>query len=566
MKKHLISLLVLFLLLSTSFVGVSNQNSTTNVKDDLNVDLIYPYSSHVSSDKIIPDTGELTNYGMNASSLVVGLSSHQWPQQGLDCQHSGRSLFSTAENLGFEKWRFAATHYCDVSPVIDVEGTIYFGSNDQRLYAIYPNGTLKWKFKTNDFFGDYGEQPGIAANGTIYAAGTYHSRIYAIHPDGTEWWTHETPRIETSITVADDGMLYYGHWSGLDARYPDGTLRWRFPCGGVQSTPAVDTNNIIYFGGIDSMTIYALYPNGTVKWNYTTDAWVHGSPTIAPDGTIYCGSDDDYLYAFYPNGTLKWKTYTGSGMRSSPSLDKDGNLYFGMWHSLIMSVAPDGTIRWTFPLGFRDRVWGSTAAISDDGTVYIGSCINMDMNGGGEIIALGLDGTLKWRKTLCDSSLHSSPVISADGSVFICSSYAGQYGWGFLHAFNTLENNQPPETPTIDGPTQAQIKKSVMYTFQANDSDNTPVSFYIDWGDGTNMRTIDYSQGLLIRRYHTWTKQGTYTIRAKAIDSFGLESDWGTLTVTMPFSYEPQYPFIHWLLERFPNAFPLLRYMLGCYE
>ncbi len=153
---------------------------------------------------------------------------------------------------------------------------------------------------------------------------------------------------------------------------------------------------------IDSFTIYALYPNGTVKWNYTTDAWVHGSPTIAPDGTIYCGSDDYYLYAFYPNGTLKWKTYTGSGMRSSPSLDKDGNLYFGMWHSLIMSVAPNGTIRWTFPLPDRDRVWGSTAAISDDGTVYIGSCIDMDMNGGGEIIALNLDGTLKWRKTLCD--------------------------------------------------------------------------------------------------------------------------------------------------------------------
>jgi hypothetical protein len=187
----------------------------------------------------------------------------------------------------------------------------------------------------------------------------------------------------------------------------------------------------------------------------------------------------------------------------------------------------------------------------------------MDANGGGEIIALGLDGTLKWRKTLCDSSLHSSPVISEDGSVYICVSNDGLVEpWGYLHAFGMVENNQPPETPTIDGPTEAEAKTSVKYIFQANDSDNTPLSFYIDWGDGTHWQTVDYEPGLQVPIYHTWTKKGTYIIQAKATDTFGLESDWGTLTVTMPFSYEPQYPFISWLLERFPNAFPVLRFLM----
>ena len=539
-------------------------DSTAKASDELNVDLIYPYSSYVSLGTISPDTGEQTTYRLNVSPTVPGVSSHQWPQQGLNCQHVGRSPYSTAENPGIEKWRYPTSDWCDTSPVIDADGTIYFGSNDQRLYAIYPNGTLKWKFKTNDFFGDYGEQPCIAANGTIYAAGTYVSRLYAIHPDGTEWWRRETPRIETSVTIADDGMLYYGHWQGLDARYPNGTLKWTFPCKGVQSTPAVDSNGVIYFGGIDSMTIYALYPNRTVKWNYTTDAWVHGSPTISPDGTIYCGSDDDNLYAFYPNGTLKWKTYTGSGMRSSPSLDKEGNLYFGMWHSLIMSVAPNGSVRWTFPLPDRDRVWGSTAAISDDGTVYIGNSIDMDMNGGGEIIALSLDGTLKWRKTLSDLCLHSSPVIGTDGSVYICASDSGSpEAWGYLHAFGTMENNQPPEKPTIDGPAKAKIRKSVKYIFQANDSDKTPISFYIDWGDGTSQETIDYEPGITVPLYHRWTKRGTYSIRAKAIDTFGLESEWATLTVKMPLSYDiPHFRILDWLLQRFPNTFPILRLLV----
>ena len=534
-------------------------DTVTHVTNELNVDFIYPYSSRIPLDTSTFAQGTPLNYGTNASSSGSVLSLHQWPQQGLNSQHSGRSPFSTAENPGIEKWRYPTSSGCDGSPVIDTNGTIYFGSF--YVYAIYPNGTLKWTFEDKHGFTNYGNHPGIASDGTIYIATIYGSFLYAINPDGNERWAYNTPEIATSIIVADDGMLYYGHTEGLDARYPNGTLKWTFHTNKtVQSTPAIDNQGIIYFGSHD-FNIYALYPNGTVKWNYTTNAWVHGSPTIAPDGTIYCGSDDYNLYAFYPNGTLKWKIDIDSAMRSSPSLDKDGNLYFGLWHSKIMSVSPNGTIRWTFPLRDRDRVWGSTAAISDDGTVYIGNCIDMNANGGGEIIALDLDGTLKWRKTLCDSSLHSSPVISEDGSVYICVSNDGLVEpWGYLHAFGTVENNQPPEPPFIDGPTQARVRRNIEYFFQAEDPDNTPISYYVDWGDGTNRQTIDYEPGLQVPVFHTWTKRGTYTIQAKAIDTFGLESDWGTLTVTMPFSYEPpHFRFIEWLLERFPNAFPLFR-------
>jgi len=251
-------------------------------------------------------------------------------------------------------------------------------------------------------------------------------------------------------------------------------------------------------------------------------------------------------------------------MRSSPSLDKNGNLYFGVWDSRVTSVAPNGAIRWVFPLRDRDRVWGSTAAISDDDTLYIGNCIDMDMNGGGEIIALDLNGTLKWRKTLCDSSLYSSPVIAADGTVYICASNDGSpEAWGYLHAFGPVENNRPPEAPTIDGPLKGTVGEDTKFIFQANDPDNTPISFYINWGDNTTRRTVDYDPGIPIPLYHTWEKKGTYTIRAKTIDTFGLESDWTTLTIKMPISYHPpHFRFFDWLLDHFPNAFPILRMLL----
>jgi hypothetical protein len=253
-------------------------------------------------------------------------------------------------------------------------------------------------------------------------------------------------------------------------------------------------------------------------------------------------------------------------MHSSPSLDKQGNLYFGVWDSRVTSVAPNGTIRWVFPLRDHDRVWGSTVAISDDGTVYIGNSIDLDMNGGGELIALTLNGTLKWRKTLCDSNLYSSPVIASDGTVYICGSNGGNVGaWGYLYAFNTIENDKPPHAPTIDGPQKAQVRTDVIYTLQADDPDNTPVHYLIDWGDGsTQEQTIDYEPGIPIRVYHKWSQRGTYTIKAKAIDTFGLESNWTTLSVKMPITYEPpQHPFLTWLFQRFPHAFPILRHFLG---
>ncbi|GAI18795.1 unnamed protein product, partial [marine sediment metagenome] len=42
----------------------------------------------------------------------------------------------------------------------------------------------------------------------------------------------------------------------------------------------------------------------------------------------------------------------------------------GVSDNRLYSLSPDGTIRWSFTIGERDGVWGSTAAVSDDGTVY----------------------------------------------------------------------------------------------------------------------------------------------------------------------------------------------------
>jgi hypothetical protein len=72
-----------------------------------------------------------------------------------------------------------------------------------------------------------------------------------------------------------------------------------------------------------------------------------------------------------------------------------------------------------------------------------------------------------------------------------------------------------------------------------------------------------YPSGETVTLSHRWDFKGTYTIEARAKNTENLWGPWGELEVTMPFSYEPpHFRFIEWLLERFPNAFPILRYLL----
>ncbi|HVQ01343.1 MAG TPA: Zn-dependent exopeptidase M28, partial [Candidatus Thermoplasmatota archaeon] len=102
------------------------------------------------------------------------------------------------------------------------------------------------------------------------------------------------------------------------------------------------------------------------------------------------------------------------------------------------------------------------------------------------------------------------------------------------------------------------------YNFTTTDPDNDQVYYFVDWGDGSNSSWIGpHQSGDSLIQSHSWLKKGTYLIRSKAKDSHWDESNWSTLQVSMPLSYEPPHlRFFVWLLERFPNMFPIIRYLM----
>ena len=127
--------------------------------------------------------------------------------------------------------------------------------------------------------------------------------------------------------------------------------------------------------------------------------------------------------------------------------------------------------------------------------------------------------------------------------------------------YELLELN-PPNAPDINGPINGAVGTSYDYTFFAEDPDGDELYYYVDWGDGENSGWLGlYPAGDTLTLAHTWDKEDTYTIKAKAKDTYDLESDWSELDVIMPRNKAINTPFLNWL-QSHPHMFPLLQMLL----
>jgi outer membrane protein assembly factor BamB len=481
-----------------------------------------------------------------------GLMDSAWPMYCHDTRHTGRSPYSTADSCT-EKWRFEAECWIIGGIAIDNDGTIYFGDYCYYVYAINPDGTEKWRYKTG---GEIWATPAIAEDGTIYI-GSWDDYLYAINPDGTLKWCFLTyDDILSSCAIGTDGTIYFGAMGpenngSIYALYPDGTEKWHYDTGHwVFSSPAIGSNGTIYIGSSDCY-LYALWPNGTLRWRFLTGDEIRAHPSIADDGTIYIGSYDHYLYAINPDGTEKWK-FNSAGGNNCPTIDEDGTVYVATDYLYALNL--NGSVKWNFDFGTDIWVGKSSPAISADGIIYVGTHIGIGE--GGEIIAVNSDGTERWRKLITGTILgwvDSSPAIGEDGTVYIGSIAC------YLHAFGPQESNDPPSAPTITGSFIGKIGRYYDYDFVANDPDRNPVSYFVSWGDGTvSGWTSDYNTDEVISLRHSWNRTGTFTIIAKARDTFGAEGPEAELTVTMPRNRAINGFFLR-LLEKFPILQTLLQ-------
>lgn len=349
-----------------------------------------------------------------------------WTMQSHDMYHTGRSAYNTSNNSGIELWQIRGVTAGEVwsSAVIDEDNMIYFGTlgSDHSLYALFPNGTIKWRFQAD---GMIWSTPAISSNRTIYVP-TWESNLIALDSDGHVLWRFPAQGpISSSVTIGDDGTLYFGTMTGnLFAVSPNGTEKWRlFLDGNLISSPAIGLNQLIYVGTTNDR-FYALNPNGTIRWTYTAGEF-KANPSIADDGTIYEPCFDGFLYAFNPNGTVKWRASTGDSIAAAGvALAEDGTIYCGT--EKLRAFYPNGTLMWAIDL--NGSIYSCVPAVSKDGTIYVSAGVSL--------VAINANGTEKWRHLIATQNAYSSPSIGQDGTVYV-GSRSNDYG--FLHAFGTGE-------------------------------------------------------------------------------------------------------------------------------
>jgi hypothetical protein len=132
------------------------------------------------------------------------------------------------------------------------------------------------------------------------------------------------------------------------------------------------------------------------------------------------------------------------------------------------------------------------------------------------------------------------------------------------------QQNSPPNKPNKpSGPASGKPNTVYTYSTSTTDPNGNQVYYQWDWGDGSQSNWLGpYNSGATISTTHTWGK-GSYSIKVKAKDTIGAESNWSDpFTITMPknSAFNPYFTFLQMLrqfFEQFPHAFPLVRYVLG---
>ncbi|MBE3121505.1 MAG: agmatine deiminase family protein [Thermoplasmata archaeon] len=136
-------------------------------------------------------------------------------------------------------------------------------------------------------------------------------------------------------------------------------------------------------------------------------------------------------------------------------------------------------------------------------------------------------------------------------------------------AYGGGETNTPPETPQRpSGQVSGKIGTTYLYSTQTTDADGDQVYYLWDWDDGNFSEWLGpFASGATATAQHSWTTKGTYSIRVKAKDVQGDESNWSDpLVVTMPRNQIVMFYFFEKMERWFPHIFLFFNEIFSRFE
>jgi outer membrane protein assembly factor BamB len=129
---------------------------------------------------------------------------------------SANGLFAIQDNstAAVKKWQFATTGAVLSSPLVAPNGRIYVGSSGDtgggRVYVLTDGGTSATKVAEFTTGGAVRSSPAAGADGSVYV-GADDNNLYALTADGTLKWRFSTAgQIVSAPAIGGDGTIYFG--------------------------------------------------------------------------------------------------------------------------------------------------------------------------------------------------------------------------------------------------------------------------------------------------------------------------------------------------------------------
>ncbi|MDR0700647.1 MAG: PQQ-binding-like beta-propeller repeat protein, partial [Tannerella sp.] len=208
-------------------------------------------------------------------AIVVSQENIAYSQSG----NSGFNAYNLNEideeqapaHLGNYKVDPSTNYYAAGSPAIDQNGNLLAAAGSGKIVSLHLNPTLKanWVYPTDENLSKI-EQSGVTvgADGTLYVAGSENKKIYALNPNGTLKWTFTTEGNAQSVPAVDNkGYIHFGDdlgyyyiiedkTTGAEQLYKATLSNSSATATRIWSSPAIAGDGSIYFAANTSGGVF----------------------------------------------------------------------------------------------------------------------------------------------------------------------------------------------------------------------------------------------------------------------------------------------------------------------
>ena len=418
---------------------------------------------------------------------------------------------------------------------------IYFTSD--KIYALdKQDGSIVWTYQMESF----SVTKPILKDNAFYTA-TSGGMMYKINAtDGQRIWMVRLSGFswDNSITADGQGRIFLALYEDRTMNAYDeetGELLWSYRLHDRSLSFNAYHDHVVFISDLSGYVYAFNASTGDLIWeNKIGNTFDISSPSLS-GGLVLIGTRDFEEGAFYAlnetTGDILWKYRIGSSVTAPPTL-VDGMLLCGTdnWHMYAFDFGVGGG-DWLLsrydasntaysPMGISTWCSVSATCLSHDriATCHVENTYDHDIND----INLTLPGNAKGNWFDASGSL-----VQLESSYYIIDSIPHH---ATINLTISLDQDYAPSTPTLSGPTLGKTGKECSYSASSTDYDNEDIFYLFDWDDGTEESWIGpYASGEECIASHTWDTNGAYTLRVKAKDINGYESDWSDpLLVSMP--------------------------------